>query len=68
MRESNLLDVLVFQYDRAAGSSRHINGDLVKSRKLLFGSLVVGDIEETRNVLEVLTTFSLNNRILATSN
>ena len=65
---SNLLDVLVLQDDGAAGRSRNIDGDLVKSRELFFGALAVGDIEETRNVLEVLTTLSLDDRILATSN
>lgn len=65
---SNLLDVLVLQDDGAAGRSRNIDGDLVKSRQLFFGALAVGDIEETRNVLEVLTTLSLDDRILATSN
>lgn len=66
-RRSNLLDVLVLQDDGAAGRSRNIDGDLVKSCQLFFGALAVGDIEETRNVLEVLTTLALDDRVLTTS-
>lgn len=40
----------------------------MKRGQLFFRSLVVGDIVEARDVLQVFTAFSLNDRVLAASN
>lgn len=64
----DLLDVFALQHDGAAGRARNIDGDLVKRGQLFFRSLVVGDIVEARDVLQVFTAFSLNDRVLAASN